>query len=85
LANMRGAGAPIFEDDFPPGTDQMGEILQGPMAKQRMEFELASRLHSVDIGEQENRRLSLLKSPSSSEKSQRDSPMSKRSYSLSGD
>ncbi|KKZ61970.1 hypothetical protein EMCG_03527 [[Emmonsia] crescens] len=48
LANMRGAGAPIFEDDFPPGTDQMGEILQGPMARQRMEFEMANRLHGVD-------------------------------------
>ncbi|PGG98235.1 hypothetical protein AJ79_08944 [Helicocarpus griseus UAMH5409] len=50
LANMRGAGEPIFEDDFPPGTDQMGEILQGPMAKERMEFELANRLHSFNNG-----------------------------------
>ena len=30
LANMRGAGEPIFEFDFPPGTDMMGEILGGP-------------------------------------------------------
>lgn len=67
LANMRGAGAPIFEDDFPPGTDQMGEILQGPMARQRMEFEMANRLHGVNnIGGQsrENRRGSLFSSPS---------------------
>ncbi|KAK9319139.1 hypothetical protein V1517DRAFT_358659 [Lipomyces orientalis] len=27
LANMRGAGEPTFETDFPPGTDMMGEIL----------------------------------------------------------
>ncbi|KAG0128273.1 hypothetical protein HOY82DRAFT_622055 [Tuber indicum] len=30
LANMRGAGEPIFEDDFPLGTDMVGEILAGP-------------------------------------------------------
>ena len=44
LANMRGAGEPIFETDFPPGTDMMGEILSGPMAAERMEFELFGRL-----------------------------------------
>jgi hypothetical protein len=26
LANMRGAGEPIFEHDFPPGTDMMAEM-----------------------------------------------------------
>ncbi|KAK9242816.1 hypothetical protein V1506DRAFT_555841 [Lipomyces tetrasporus] len=30
LANMRGAGEPIFQMDFPPGTDMVGEILSGP-------------------------------------------------------
>lgn len=30
LANMRGPGEPAFEQDFPPGTDQMGEIMRGP-------------------------------------------------------
>jgi len=44
LANMRGAGEPIFEHDFPPGPDMIGEILDGPMAAKRMEFELFSRL-----------------------------------------
>ncbi|CUS08433.1 unnamed protein product, partial [Tuber aestivum] len=32
LANVRGAGKPIFEHDFPPGTDMVGEILAGPYA-----------------------------------------------------
>ena len=44
LANMRGVGEPIFEHDFPPGTDMMDEILAGPNGKQRFEFEMASRL-----------------------------------------
>ncbi|KAI9879850.1 MAG: hypothetical protein M1830_006873 [Pleopsidium flavum] len=44
LANMRGAGVPAFEHDFPPGSDMVGEILGGPMAAERMEFELFSRL-----------------------------------------
>ncbi|CUS06624.1 unnamed protein product, partial [Tuber aestivum] len=30
LANVRGAGEPIFENDFPPGTDMMRGILAGP-------------------------------------------------------
>ncbi|KAK9372161.1 uncharacterized protein V1513DRAFT_453139 [Lipomyces chichibuensis] len=33
LANMRGAGEPSFEMDFPPGTDMIGEILGGPFAQ----------------------------------------------------
>ncbi|ODQ70274.1 hypothetical protein LIPSTDRAFT_75310 [Lipomyces starkeyi NRRL Y-11557] len=44
LANMRGAGEPSFETDFPPGTDMMGEILSGPASAKRMEAELFSRL-----------------------------------------
>ncbi|KAK9350629.1 HNH endonuclease-domain-containing protein [Lipomyces doorenjongii] len=44
LANMRWAGEPSFETDFPPGTDMMGEIFSGPAAAQRMEAELFSRL-----------------------------------------
>ncbi|KAF8449902.1 HNH endonuclease-domain-containing protein [Kalaharituber pfeilii] len=43
LANMRGAGEPIFENDFPPGSDMMGEIMSGPRASERMEFELFNR------------------------------------------
>ena len=44
LANMRGDGEPVFENDFPPGSDMMGEILGGPKAAERIEFELFSRL-----------------------------------------
>ncbi|KAI5791713.1 HNH endonuclease-domain-containing protein [Peziza echinospora] len=44
LANMRGAGEPIFEHDFPPGTDMVREIREGPCAKERFELELAARL-----------------------------------------
>lgn len=44
LVNMRGAGEPIFEHDFPPGSDIMGSIRQGPKATERMEFELFNRL-----------------------------------------
>jgi hypothetical protein len=41
---MKGAGEPIFEHDFPPGTDMVKEILEGPDPAQRMELELFSRL-----------------------------------------
>ena len=44
LANVKGAGEPIFEFDFPPGSDIMGEIASSPRAGERMEFELFSRL-----------------------------------------
>lgn len=48
LANMRGAGEPFFEHDFPPGVDMVGEILDGPMATKRMEFELFCRLGAIE-------------------------------------
>ncbi|KAK9329165.1 hypothetical protein V1520DRAFT_311546 [Lipomyces starkeyi] len=35
LANMRGAGEPSFEMDFPPESDMMGEILSGPRSRQK--------------------------------------------------
>jgi hypothetical protein len=44
---MRGAGEPVFETDFPPGSDMMGEIMGGPKAADRMEFEFFSRLAGV--------------------------------------
>jgi len=43
FANMRGAGEPIFECDFPPGSDMIGEIMSGLVAE-RMGFELFSRM-----------------------------------------
>ena len=44
LTNMKGAGEPIFEHDFPPGSDMLDDIRSGPKAVERMEFELHSRL-----------------------------------------
>jgi hypothetical protein len=41
---MKGAGEPVFEHDFPPGSDMVGSILSGPKAAARMEFELFNRL-----------------------------------------
>ncbi len=41
---MRGAGESHFEHDFPPGSDIMGDIQEGPKAAERMEFELFDRL-----------------------------------------
>ena len=50
LANMRGIGEPAHEQDFPPGSDMMGEIQAGPNAAERMEFELFDRLaHHTEI------------------------------------
>jgi hypothetical protein len=46
FCNMRGAGEPILEFDFPPGTDMMGEIRAGPQAAERMEAELFTRLYN---------------------------------------
>lgn len=44
LINARAAGEPIWDFDFPPGSDMIGEILRGPMAAERMEAELYGRL-----------------------------------------
>jgi hypothetical protein len=37
---MKGAGEPVLEHDFPPGSDIVGSILKDPKATKRMEFEL---------------------------------------------
>ncbi|KAK9236286.1 hypothetical protein V1525DRAFT_407358 [Lipomyces kononenkoae] len=39
--------APVFESDFPDGSDMVGEILSGPRAAERMEAELFSRLNRI--------------------------------------
>lgn len=44
LINMRGPGEPVFEHDFPSGSDMIGSILRGPKAAKRMEFELFNRM-----------------------------------------
>ncbi|KAK9364540.1 hypothetical protein V1509DRAFT_656133 [Lipomyces kononenkoae] len=43
LANMRGAGEPVFETDFAPGSDIVGEIRNGPDPIKRMEADLTVR------------------------------------------
>ncbi|KAJ5781558.1 uncharacterized protein N7518_010041 [Penicillium psychrosexuale] len=44
LANMRGAGEPIFESDFPPGTDQIATLQDEPYGRERFEMEVELRL-----------------------------------------
>jgi len=46
LTNMKGAGEPCFED-FQDGSDMIGEIMSGPKAAERMEFELFGRLNAI--------------------------------------
>lgn len=53
LTNMKGRGEPVFEHDFPPGSDMVGEILRGPKAPERMEFELFTRLGHLATDERE--------------------------------
>ncbi|KAI9762699.1 MAG: hypothetical protein M1840_001166 [Geoglossum simile] len=48
LVNVRGEGEPIFEHDFPPGTDMMKEIREGPYAQERFERELAARFRDAE-------------------------------------
>ncbi|KAG0638812.1 hypothetical protein HOY80DRAFT_905765 [Tuber brumale] len=47
LANMKGAGEPSFETDFPAGSGIMGEIQRGPKAAERTEFELFSHFNAM--------------------------------------
>lgn len=55
LVNMKGAGEPTFELDFPPGSDMIGSIHKGPKAAERMEFELFSRLAAeVDLTQKQH-------------------------------
>ena len=48
LANVKAAGEPIFEHDFPPGTDMLRELREGPYAQERFEMELAARLRPLE-------------------------------------
>ena len=47
LVNVKGLGEPYLENDFPAGSDIMTEIMEGPKAKERMEYELFSRLNAT--------------------------------------
>lgn len=51
LANMRGAGEPIFESDFPSGSDMMATLRDEPYGRERFEMEIQSRLQSVARGD----------------------------------
>jgi hypothetical protein len=42
---MRGAGEPVFETDFPAGSDMMATLRDEPYGKERFETELATRLN----------------------------------------
>lgn len=45
---MRGAAEPIFETDFPPGSDQIKTMSHEPYGKERLELELGLRLkHAI--------------------------------------
>jgi len=44
--NVKGLGEPYLEHDFPPGSDIMTEIMDGPKAAERMEYELFSRFNA---------------------------------------
>ena len=52
LANMKGAGAPLFEHDFPPGSDMLGELRTEPHGRLQLELELFSRLRTVRNNEE---------------------------------
>ncbi|PUU80410.1 HNH endonuclease-domain-containing protein [Tuber borchii] len=47
LVNVKGLGEPYMENDFPPGSDIMTEIMDGPKAAERMEYELFSRFNAM--------------------------------------
>jgi len=49
LVNLKGAGEPCFDTDFPHGSDVMGEIMRGPKAGERMEFELFTRFNAMGV------------------------------------
>ncbi|KAJ5899719.1 hypothetical protein N7495_004463 [Penicillium taxi] len=53
LVNMRGAGEPSWDDDFPPGRDVMRVIRSGPLPEERMEAELWDRLAMLEIRQDE--------------------------------
>jgi hypothetical protein len=49
LTNVKGAGVPVYDHDFPPGSDMLSDIRRGPLATERMEFELFSRLRASEF------------------------------------
>ena len=47
FANVRGAGEPVFEEDYPLGTDKMETLPNEPYGEERLELELALTLKPV--------------------------------------
>jgi len=47
LVNVKGLGEPYLENDFPPGSDIMTAIIDGPKAAERIEYELFSRFNAM--------------------------------------
>ncbi|KAI5291425.1 U3 small nucleolar RNA-associated protein [Ascosphaera aggregata] len=47
LANMRGVGEPTFDTDFPPGSDRLGAMRNGPYGKERLEKALEGRMEAL--------------------------------------
>lgn len=41
------AGEPVFETDFPPGSDMTATLCEEPYGKERFEMELSRRLGSI--------------------------------------
>lgn len=52
LAYMKGAGALIFEHNFPLGADMLAELRTEPHGIQRLELELSSGLRDVSNNEE---------------------------------
>jgi len=48
FANMRGAGEPVFEYDFPPDSDMVGEIMSGPRAAERWNLSCSVGWQHID-------------------------------------
>ncbi|KAF2476850.1 uncharacterized protein BDR25DRAFT_209173, partial [Lindgomyces ingoldianus] len=44
LANLRGPGELVFEHDFPPGSDIVGDTLQGLKADEKVELGYSAAL-----------------------------------------
>jgi len=44
VANMRGQGEPLFDSDLPPGSDTIGEIMDGLRTCEKVGVELFGQL-----------------------------------------
>ena len=49
LANMRGAGEPVFEHDFPPGTDMVKELREGLVSMRDLSWSWRPALVNISL------------------------------------